>query len=70
MRWARSGLLLLIGCGQDPVSVVAPSVESKFPWYFCIHGSEVGYDLEKDKKRFTVTPKGIAAVEKGAVVEA
>lgn len=47
MRWARSGILLLLGCGQDPVSVVAPSVESKFPWYLCIHGSEVGYDLEK-----------------------
>ena len=32
--------------------------------------ASVGYDLELDKKRFTVTPKGIVVVEKGAVVEA
>lgn len=30
----------------------------------------IGYDKEKDAKRFTMTPKGIAVVEKGAVVEA
>ncbi len=32
--------------------------------------AQIGYDLEKDKKRFTVTPKGIVVVEKSAVVEA
>jgi glucose-1-phosphate adenylyltransferase len=32
--------------------------------------ARVGYDLDKDKKKFTVTPKGIVVVEKGAVIEA
>ena len=32
--------------------------------------AEIGYDKAEDKKRFTVTPKGIVVVEKGAVVEA
>ncbi len=31
--------------------------------------AEIGYNLEKDRKRFTVTPKGLVVVEKGAVVE-
>lgn len=31
--------------------------------------AQIGYDLEKDKKRFMITPKGIVVVEKGAVVE-
>ena len=30
----------------------------------------IGYNKELDAKRFTVTPKGIVVVEKGAVVEA
>ena len=32
--------------------------------------AEIGYDSQKDQKRFTVTPKGIVVVEKGSVVEA
>ena len=32
--------------------------------------AEIGYNRELDEKRFTVTPKGIVVVEKGAVVEA
>lgn len=32
--------------------------------------AQIGYNLELDKKRFTVTPKGIVVVEKGLVVEA
>ncbi len=32
--------------------------------------ARIGYSLDQDRKRFTVTPKGIVVVEKGAVVEA
>ena len=31
---------------------------------------EIGYDKEKDMKRFLITPKGVVVVEKGAVIEA
>ena len=31
--------------------------------------AEIGYNPAEDKKRFTVTPNGIAVVEKGAIVE-
>ena len=33
-------------------------------------GAQIGFNAELDRKRFTVTPKGIVVVEKGAVVEA
>ncbi len=32
--------------------------------------ARIGYSLEEDKRRFTITPKGVVVVEKGAVVEA
>lgn len=32
-------------------------------------GSEIGYDLDKDKKRFTVTESGIVVVAKGTKIE-
>ncbi len=33
-------------------------------------GASIGYDLERDRERFTVSPEGIVAVPKGAHVEA
>lgn len=32
--------------------------------------AQIGYNKELDRKRFTVTPRGVVVVEKGAVVEA
>ena len=32
-------------------------------------GTTIGYDLEKDSKRFTVSPGGIVVVAKGQVIE-
>ena len=32
-------------------------------------GMEIGYNLEEDKKRFTITPSGIVVVAKGTVIE-
>jgi ADP-glucose pyrophosphorylase len=32
-------------------------------------GTEIGYDLEEDKKRFTVTESGLVVVAKGTVIE-
>jgi glucose-1-phosphate adenylyltransferase len=32
-------------------------------------GSEIGYDLDADRKRFYVTPSGIVVIGKGACVE-
>lgn len=31
-------------------------------------GEEIGYDLEKDRQRFTVTPNGVVVIPKGTVV--
>ena len=31
-------------------------------------GEEIGYDLEKDCRRFTVTPNGVVVIPKGTVV--
>lgn len=31
-------------------------------------GEEIGYDLEKDRQRFTVTPNGVVVIPKGMVV--
>jgi glucose-1-phosphate adenylyltransferase len=33
-------------------------------------GATIGYDLERDRERFTVSPEGVVAVPKGAHVEA
>ena len=32
-------------------------------------GTEIGYDLKEDKKRFTVTESGLVVVAKGTVIE-
>jgi glucose-1-phosphate adenylyltransferase len=32
-------------------------------------GAEIGYDLEKDGQRFTVTPNGVVVIPKGMKVE-
>jgi glucose-1-phosphate adenylyltransferase len=32
-------------------------------------GEEIGYDLEKDRQRFPVTPNGVVVIPKGTKVE-
>ena len=32
-------------------------------------GEEIGYDLEKGRQRFTVTPNGVVVIPKGTKVE-
>jgi NDP-sugar pyrophosphorylase family protein len=32
-------------------------------------GTTIGYDLDEDRRRFTVTPSGIVVIPRGAVIE-
>ena len=54
MRYTRSWFfVLLLGCGQDSApSAIESSIEIQFPWYFCIHGGEVDYSLDKAASAF------------------
>ncbi len=62
------GSLLLEGVDVGRYAKIKNAIIDKY--VKVMPNAKIGYDLAKDRKRFTVTPKGIVAVEKGAVVEA